>query len=708
MLLSDSVEKLNLVGPIYAKRLSKLGINTIEDLLFHIPFRYDDFSKISLIYGSKIGETLTISGKIEKFENVFSKKGKQIQKAVVSDTSGSIEIIWFNQIYLQKTLKIGSFYNFSGKIEWFGNKIAMISPEFELLNQLGQTIHTGRIVPIYPETYGVSSKWLRSRINVVLKFLGNQIEEFLPAEIINNESLMAERRAIEEIHFPQDFSIIKKALYRLSFDELFLLQLSALLRKSEWEKNITGKKYIIDRPLINNLISSLPYSLTDAQKRCVDEILTDLSSQKPMNRILEGDVGSGKTVVSAISAYAAYLNNYQTLLMAPTEILANQHYSTLNNILAPFGIPIELITGSNKPKKQSTKMSFQKREALSGIYIDSRLRGNDTDNKAIPKVIIGTHALLYQDFDMENIGLVIVDEQHRFGVEQRKLISEKGKAPHFLTMTATPIPRTIALTVFGDLDLSIIDEMPTGRISVKTWVVPKEKREDAYRWIYSRINKTPEQAFIVCPFIEESENMKTIKAAKIEFEKLSKEIFPNLKLALLHGKTKSREKNLILNEFKNGKYDILIATPVVEVGIDVPNATIMMIEGADRFGLAQLHQLRGRVGRSNLQSYCLLFTENQNPPVLERLKSLEKTNIGMELAEIDLASRGPGEIYGTKQHGFFNLKVASYTDIELIKKTRKYAQVILNSQLDNSSIGELTNSPLKHRLEKYKISTVNN
>jgi len=712
MNLKDHVVRLPFVGPTYAKRLEKLGIATIEDLIFHFPFRYDDFSLISPISRLQVGETVTICGIVEKFSNTFTKTGKKIQMVEVVDDSGKIEAIFFNQMFLYRVLKKGERFNFSGKVEWFGHKRVLISPEYEKIPntkyQILNTIHTGRLVPIYNETYGVSSKWLRSRIKTALDALGEQIEEFLPEEMFKNENLLPEKEAIEQIHFPKDKPSAQKAKYRLAFDELFLIQLASLLRKRDWEKKVLGKQFFIDFEQSMKFVENLPFALTNAQKRSIKEILLDLQKNIPMNRLLQGDVGSGKTVVAALAAYTAFLNKSDTLFMAPTEILANQHYNTLKTLLTPFGVPIDLVTGSHKPSEK-LKAKSEKQKPNNGAMKQS-------SNETIPKVIIGTHALLYQDYDPENIGLVIVDEQHRFGVEQRKVLSEKGKAPHFLTMTATPIPRTIALTLYNDLDLSVIDEMPPGRLKIKTWVVPETKREKAYKWISERVKDTQEQAFIICPFIEESETMSTVKAATKEFEILGKEIFPDLRLALIHGRVKSKEKDKILSEFKEGKFDVLVATPVVEVGIDIPNATIMMVEGAEHFGLAQLHQLRGRVGRSDHQSYCLLFTENEIPPVIRRLKSLERTDIGMELAEIDLKLRGPGEIHGTQQHGFADLIVASFTDLPLIQKTRAAAVLLLTSPPDSlrdskraGHFSHLTlNSALKNKLEKYRIDTVNN
>jgi ATP-dependent DNA helicase RecG len=392
-----------------------------------------------------------------------------------------------------------------------------------------------------------------------------------------------------------------------------------------------------------------------------------------MNRLLEGDVGSGKTVVAAIAVYVAYLNGFQSVLMAPTEILANQHYQTLTKLLTPFGLKIDLITGSSKP-------STHNKQLTTNVYV-------------------GTHALIQKGIEFEKLGLVVIDEQHRFGVGQRGLLVKKGKSPHVLTMTATPIPRTIALTIYGDLDLSIIDELPVGRQRVKTWVVPKIKREAAYNWIRDHVKGTSEQAFIVCPLIEESETLSTVKSVKAEYEKLSHKIFPDLKLGLLHGRLKPKEKEEVIKKFREGELDILVSTPVVEVGIDIPQATIMLIEAADRFGLAGLHQLRGRVGRGQKQSYCLLFTEFDSGLPFERLKSMENIYIGSELSEIDLKMRGPGEVYGKAQHGFVDLKLASFTDYDLISKTRKAAL---------ETVTEIEKFPLlKERLKKDIIKDIN-
>jgi len=663
------VSEVYMVGPTYARRLKKLGIETVGDLLYYFPFRYIDYSLTSPIKLAQPGEIITIKGKIISLKNEYTSKGKKIQKGVVADSTGTIEVIWFNQPFLVKVLKPQTIVSLSGKVDFWLKKPALISPEYEIIKSQSQ-IHTGRLVPVYHETYGISSKWLRSRIAFLLKNLVPQIEEFLPSEILNKYDLIDLKKSIVQIHFPENKKYIELSRKRFAFEELFLLQLSAMDRKKKWQEKKLAQKFLIDEKKVGKFIHSLPFELTNAQKREIKAILTDLSKNKPMNRLLQGDVGSGKTVVAAVAIFVAYLNKVQTALMAPTEILAHQHFQTLTQLLGPFGIKTNILTG--KQKQGETNFDL----------------------------IVGTHALIHKKGKFKKLGLVIVDEQHRFGVEQRGKLIEKGKTPHVLTMTATPIPRTIALTLYGDLDLSVLDEMPPGRKVVKTWVVPPVKRQAAYDWIRKQIKDTHSQAFIICPLIEESksETLQMIRAATTEFERLKKEVFPDLKLGLLHGRLMSKEKNEILNEFKNSNLDILVATPVVEVGIDIPTATIMMIEGAERFGLAQLHQLRGRVGRSDRPSFCLLFSEHYGENTLKRLKALEKINIGMKLAELDLEMRGPGEIYGIRQHGFLELKVASFTDLNLIEKAKLAAQEILP---------KINNYPLlQEKLKEYIIRKV--
>lgn len=643
MSLQTPIREASKAYKMYATRLEKLGIVKFEDFLFHIPFRYEDYSLISKMDKVQPGEIVTVKGTVKKIENQYTRRFKTLQRATVYDETGSIDILWFNQPFLTRVIKNGDLISLSGKIERDGSKLTMISPDYEVIFN-NQTIHTGRLVPIYPETRGVSSKWLRRQVFKILE-QKDELKEFLPLEIIKENNLMKLTDAIEKIHFPKNLEEAQKARERLAFDELFEIQLSSLIRKKEWEEKTIGiplkKNGFEDKIAV--LIKKLPFELTNSQKEAIEEILNDLTSNKAMNRLLEGDVGSGKTVVAIIGMYLTYLNGFQSAFMAPTEILAKQHYKTISRLLSPLKVKVELITGSTKKINK------------------------DFD------ILVGTHALIHKKGEFKKLGLVVIDEQQRFGVEQRAKIKQKGENPHLLTMTATPIPRTVALTMYGDLDLSILSDMPKGRKIVKTWLVSSEKRTGAYTWIEKQVRENKDQVFIVCPFIEESETMITVKAATKEFERLKKDVFPKLSLGLLHGKLKALEKDEILKNFREGKTDILVSTPVVEVGIDIPNATIMMIEEAERFGLAQLHQLRGRVGRSDKQSFCLLFTQSNNPQTLERLKSLETIYAGAELAQLDLKLRGPGQIYGTIQHGIPQLKVASFSDFSLIEKTKKEA-----------------------------------
>ena len=634
----------------YASRLEKLGIKTFEDFLFHIPFRYEDYSLISKIGNVQAGEVVTIQGTVIEIKNEFTKSWKRLQKAKVQDETGIIDVIWFNQPYLVNVIHKGDLISLSGKIDWYLHKIVLQSPEYEVTANYHETIHTGRLVPVYPETRGVSSKWLRRQIYKIFNDQKQKILEYIPSSILTNNDLIGLIESLEQIHFPKKLKYAERAKQRLAFNELFLINLAALQKRFEWQSKLKSEPLAISsyKKQIERFWENLPFELTSAQKRAVSDIFRDLGSSSPMNRLLEGDVGSGKTVVSAIAMYLAHLNGYQSVFMAPTEILAQQHYNTISNLLSPFGVKVALATGSRKLKIENLKL----------------------------KILVGTHAVLSKNIKFENLSLVVIDEQQRFGVEQRAIIRQKGKNPHLLTMTATPIPRTIALTMYGDLDLSYLDEMPKGRKLIKTWLVPSRKRNNAYEWIQKQILGTGSQAFIICPFIEESESMQTVKAATKEYEILTKDIFPQLKLGLLHGKLKAKEKDKVLQDFRDKKTDILVATPVVEVGIDIANATIILIEASERFGLAQLHQLRGRVGRGEKQSYCLLFTESHNEQTLKRLKAMETTHVGAQLAELDLRLRGPGEIYGTSQHGIQHLKVASFSDFALIEKTKKEAEKI--------------------------------
>lgn len=662
--LNTPIKKIGGIYKKYASRLEKLNIYKLEDFLFHVPFRYEDFSLISEIGKLQEGEVITIQGEIIEIKNQYIRSFRTLQKAIVEDKTGRINITWFNQPFIPKMYKAGDKISLSGKVKINFGKKMLENPDYELLDK--QTLHTGRLVPIYPETRGISSKWIRRQVYKILEENG-KLEDFLPNEIKNKNDFLDLEKAISQIHFPDNFEHSVKARERLAFDELLNLQLKGILKRKDWNKKTTTKKINTKnfKDKIDKFLRSLPFELTGAQKKSIDEILNDLKSEKPMNRLLEGDVGSGKTVVSAVAMYLSYLNGLQSVIMAPTEILAQQHFNTISQLLSPFGVKVNLVTGSrNTIKNQESRIKNQAKKHNSKFIIPDS------------SILVGTHAVLNNKINIDQLGLVVIDEQQRFGVRQRAIIREKGKSPHLLTMTATPIPRTVALTLYGDLDVSFLAELPHGRKIIKTWLVPEEKRNSAYKWIEKEINDNRTQAFIICPFIEESETLSSVKAAAKEFERLKIQVFPKLKLALLHGKIKSKEKDKILDDFKNKKYDILVATPVVEVGIDIPNATIMVIEASERFGLSQLHQLRGRVGRKDMQSYCLLFTESKNLKTLERLRGMEKIHIGAQLAELDLKLRGPGEIYGTSQHGRKALKIASFSDFALIEKARKEAENI--------------------------------
>jgi len=651
MLINDDIRLLPQTSHVTIHRLNSLGIRNCWNLINFFPFRYEDYSLVSNIAKIQEGEIVTIKGSIVSVKPVFTKNGYKTQNIVIQDQTGQIEVIWFNQLYLLRIFKVGLNISISGKVTQYRGKLTIQPSEYEIIPGLtAPTIHTGRIIPVYSERKGLSTKTIRQKIKYLtddVDFI-ESIPEPFPGEIIKYNQLLPESAAYSQIHAPKTLLLADKARYRLAFDEMFQLQLRTTLVKKEWEKNRVGHKLdIYSRAIqekIIGFIAGLPFTLTSAQKKVIDEILTDLSQDKPMNRFLQGDVGSGKTVVAAIAAFATYLNGYQTLIMAPTEILAQQHYLTIINLFKNQKVKVGLLTGSKK---------------LASI--------NKLD------IIIGTHALLTNNIKLNKVGTVVIDEQHRFGVAQRHNLKEKGINPHLLSMTATPIPRTIWLTVYGELDLSIIDEMPVGRKPVKTYLIPKEKRQSCYQWIKKQIRENKTQAFVICPLINESntETLQSVKAAKKEFVELQNNVFPEYRIGLLHGKLKTAEKDSIMAGFKDGKYGILISTSVVEVGIDIPNASIMLIEGAERFGLAQLHQLRGRVGRDNAQAYCFLFTDQDKPEIKKRLTFFCKNNKGVDLAEYDLKIRGPGDIFGLAQHGFLNLKIASFSDLELIKTTKK-------------------------------------
>ncbi len=663
------ISSLPRTSPRTINVLRKLGINTFFDLIHYFPSRYEDYSRIvsigDMMSTSPIDPVeqtdelfshnkVTIKGRIMKFNTVFTRRGFTMQKAFIDDESGSTELTWFNQQYLRQVIKPGFYIAASGKVR-LGNKgNEFVAESYEVSEYpITESIHSGRIVPIYPVTSGLSVKTLREKIfNVVSEFSG-YIEEFLPKDFISEGGYDSASTTYRNIHFPENLDKAQQARKRIAFDEIFTLQLSSNITKKLWHEEKVRIKLEIKKHSkeLASFIQSLPFTLTNAQKRVLNDILHDLEQEQPMNRLLQGDVGSGKTIIAALAAYLIHLNNHTTLYMAPTEILAQQHFESFTKIFSLLKKPIKisLVTGKKKPSREELDES---------------------------SVIIGTHALLSAKHDFNSVGLVIVDEQHKFGVSQRAQLKEKGIHPHLLSMTATPIPRTVALTLYGELDISIIDEMPKGRVPVKTRLIAHSKRDKAYSWINDTIMKEQIQAFIICPFVDESntDTLKSIKAVNTEYERLKKDIFPHLRMGLLHGKLKSQEKDDIMRSFAEGSLDILVSTPVVEVGIDVPNATIILIEGAERFGLAQLHQLRGRVGRSDKQSYCFLFETDETRENNKRLRYFETEHSGFKLAYFDLKSRGSGTVFGTQQHGLSDMRVATLDDEFLIEKSLQHAQ----------------------------------
>jgi len=646
----DSLSQIPGIGPKIIEKLKRLSINSPQDLLYHFPNRYIDFSHSVKINSVLENENVTITGQVLDFKNIFTKTGKNIQKAIISDNTGKIDLIWFNQPYLSKNIKIGDILSFAGSVSLFQNKKTIIAPEYGPHN-------TGKIVAIYPETNGLTSKWFRKIIQTQIKNILNPIQETLPDNLIKKFKLLDLKNALLQVHCPINSQLLSHARTRLATEEILSLQIKSYLSKKDWLKQNPKTKIKITKTIdkkIKDLIKSLSFKLTDSQNKVLSEIFSDLTNpNQVMNRLLQGDVGSGKTIVALLSCYLAHLNNSLSVLIAPTEILAHQHYQNFQNILKDKNIPIFLMTGSKK-----------------------------IDLKKIPKnaIIISTHAIIYKKDNLKNkISLLIIDEQHKFGVKQRSFLNSSTKLPHCLTMTATPIPRTISLTLLGNLDISIIDTLPQNRLQIKTFLVPENKKTNCYKWIETEIKKTGCQAFIVCPFIDISESIASVKSAIKEFEYLSNEIFPNLKLGLIHGKIKSETRQKIIKQFQDNEINILITTPIIEVGIDIPNSSIIIIQSADRFGLAQLHQLRGRVGRGRQQSFCYLFTESQNSKAINRLEFLEKNNNGLKIAEYDLKNRGPGETFSTIQHGFPSLKIASFSDTKLINFSQEILKEIINN-----------------------------
>ena len=712
--LSLPIEQLKSVGPRNLPRLSKLGIKTVKDLLWHFPVRYEDYSRVIPVSEIEPGQKVNIQGEVLKISSrmIFPKR-MSITNALVGDETGAVKVVWFNQPFIANSLREGTLVSLAGKANLDKHGLYLSSPTYEKIQDIEfktyNLTHTGGLIPIYPETEGVTSKYLRFLIKPILKDF--DALDPLPEQIISKYNFPPLKDAICKIHYPLSDAEIKSAKERLAFDDLFLFQLKAFLerRKLNQLKSVPIK---FNKELIQGFISRLPFELTKDQKIAAWEILKDLEKTYTMNRLMEGDVGSGKTVVALMGAVQVAKagtgdkqRGYQSVFMAPTEVLANQHFRTISELLGPAldGIDIGLLTGSEAKlnNKVIDKRELKKKISQGGVDI-----------------IIGTHAVIQKGIHFKNLALVIIDEQHRFGVSQRAALvknSESKIFPHLLSMTATPIPRTLALTIYGDLDISIIKEKPKNRQKIITKVISPLQRKVAYKFIREEVN-SGRQVFVICPRIELADPTKEVKgkngqskmnimwaeakAVQEEYKKLSEEIFPDLKVAMLHGKMKPKEKNEVMDKFKDKKYGILVSTSVIEVGVDIPNATIMMVENSERFGLAQLHQFRGRVGRGEHRSYCLLFSSTPDKNINQRLKALVECDDGFELAEKDMTIRGPGEFFGVKQSGLPDLAMASLANVELIKKARFEAELLLKED------SGLSNHPLlKERLDRFQRLT---
>jgi len=663
-------------------RLRKIGIETVRDLLYHFPKRYHDYSEVRPIAGLAFGEEQTVIAEVWSAKAVMIGRKRRGAEAIVGDDSGTIRILWFGQPWVAKRLKVGTKVALSGKIGSFKGRMQMQNPEIESLDD--EAIFTRRFVPVYRGTEGLYMKTLRDLVRLAVDSCAADVRETLPDDVRERRGLMGAAEALRQIHAPESLEEADAARQRFAFEELLWIEIGVVRRRRQWQIAGGAPVLSLEATALSGFIESLPFKLTEAQRRAIDEVLADTADAIPMTRLLEGDVGSGKTVVAAAGLLAAVASGKQSAILAPTEILAEQHMWTFTNILSPETaapeadgpwfhesgdgflvlrppylerpVRLALLTGS---LKASDKAAVQ--EAISRGEVD---------------IAVGTHALLQKSVEFADLGLAVIDEQHRFGVEQRAALREKGGSPHVLVMTATPIPRTLALTVYGDLDITVLNEMPPGRPPVKTFFVPPRRRDEATRFIRKKVEEG-RQAFVICPLVEESEAIEA-KAAVQEYERLSRDEFPDLRLGLLHGRMSGGEKEATMRSFRDHDLDVLVSTAVVEVGVDVPNATVILIEGADRFGLSQLHQFRGRVRRSEEQAYCFLLSETQSEEAMERLQIMETTDSGFDLAEHDLRLRGPGEYFGKRQSGMPDLRVAQLTDVELIEEARREATRILD------------------------------
>jgi len=685
--LDDPIHALRGVSRPYAQKLERLGMRTVGDLLYHFPHRYNDYSAVRSISQLAVGEEQTVIATVWTVA-ATTLGGRKATEAVVSDNTGTLRLVWWGQTHVARQLRPRMQAAFSGRVTVFRGQVQMENPEWEPIDQ--ESVNTRRLVPVYPSTEGLSQRFLRRLVRQALDSCADQVPEVLPAELRQRLQLLPIAEALRQVHFPDSRHQMEEARRRLAFEELLTVQLLVVRRRLEWQRGAEAPVLSLPEEVLEGFVSSLPFQLTGAQRRAIADVLSDLARPVPMIRLLEGDVGSGKTVVAAAALLASAWSGWQGAIMAPTEILAEQHFRTLCRLFGAQGDgpsqdgPWFELAG---PGYAVACPVYLERPLRIGLLIGALRPGEKAQvQTALARgeidIVVGTHALIQEHVQFARLGLAVIDEQHRFGVVQRAALREKGRSPHVLVMTATPIPRTLALTLYGDLDVTVLDEMPPGRPPVKTYRLRPNQRQQAYEFIRRQVRQG-RQAYIVCPLIEESEAV-AARAAEAEYERLSREVFPDLRLGLMHGRMPPRERDETMRRFRDGELDILVTTTVVEVGVDVPNATVILIEAADRFGLAQLHQLRGRVRRSQHQSFCLLLSENRSEEAQERLRILETVHDGFRLAEEDLRLRGPGEYFGVRQSGMPDLKVASITDTPLIELARKEATRILESDPDLS------------------------
>ena len=676
MTLSDPVTVLKGVGPALKEKLSELGVETVRDLIYFFPRRYDDFSHLTQLDKVQPGP-VTVKVKVEKITARHVRRGLHITESIIYDDTGKLRATWFNQPYRPESLKGDKEFYMSGTFDFQRDRFVLQNPAVEKVGEFAR--NTARIVPIYAQVKGLKSHQLRPLIEQLLPLM-KILPESLPPEITKAEALMPLSQALAQMHFPDNAEQLEQAKKRLAFEEVFELLLGAYLNKIEHQTH-NSWPIAYQQAAADTFTAALPFALTNAQRRAAWEILQDMQKGQAMNRLLQGDVGSGKTAVAAFAAFMAYSNQMQTAFMAPTEVLAEQHAQTLAKLLEPLGVRVGLLIGSVKSKPKQALLA--------------QIAAGNVD------VVVGTHALIQGSITFAKLGFVVIDEQHRFGVKQRaSLLAKSPKMPHLLAMTATPIPRSLTLTVYGELDVSILDERPPGRTPIITEIHSPHSRDPLYKAIDAEI-AAGRQVYIICPLVSESDTL-GFKSVETEHEHLKRTVFKHRRIGLLHGKLSAQEKADVMGKFQQGEVDILVATTVVEVGVDVPNATIMLIEGADRFGLAQLHQLRGRVGRGTEQSYCYLIPSTAQKPS-QRLQEIARSDDGFYLAEVDLQIRGPGELYGTRQHGALDLRIAKITDTKLISHIQKVVETFATAGLD------LLQYPQLHqRVEKARRLTTFN